>query len=207
MHRISARLKGMGIGSLFLTFFGGFWMVAALNTASWLWLVACVLVPTSLLAMRAIGLLLDSRRVRAGEPPPTPEEHDAGRALGRRFAWVFMIEFGAIALAANLLASTGRADWIVFAIALIVAVHFFPLARIFQFRLYYWTGGAEVVLCLLIAGAMRTRLQAADPLFGLAMGLSLWLTVVILLAQGARLAAAALPPNPPTPPAAPSAAP
>ncbi|HUX68434.1 MAG TPA: hypothetical protein VMV31_13180 [Terriglobales bacterium] len=205
MHRISARLKGMGIGSLFLTLFGGFWMLEGLNlTSSWLWLLACLVVPTSLLAMRSVGLILDSRRVRAAEPMRTPEEEDAARALGRRFSWVFLAEVGAITLAANLLNATGRQNWIVFAIALIVAVHFFPLARLFQFRLYYWTGGVEIALCLLIAWGMRAHREAADPLYGLAMGLSLWFTVVILLAQGSRLAAAALPPSPP---AAPSAAP
>ncbi|MGH9394543.1 MAG: DUF7010 family protein [Terriglobales bacterium] len=189
MFRPSARLKGMGIGGLFLAGFGGLWMLAALNSLSWVWLVACDVVPASLLALRSISLIVTSRELAAAEPPPSTEEAAAARRLGRRFGWVVMIEFGAIAIAANLLAQFGRADWILAAIGFIVGAHFIPMARVYKFRLYYWTGGIEMALCGAIALLMRQRLPLADPLFGLVMALTLWATVVLLLAQGAHLAA------------------
>lgn len=191
MLRAADRLKGMGIGSLFLALFGGLWMVAALNTLSWVWLVACDFVPASLLAVRAISMIVSSHELAALEPEPSPSEQQRARRMGRRFGLVVAVEFGLIALAANLLAARGQAAWTLAAIAFIVGVHFIPLARIYRFRLYYWTGAVELALCALISALMRQRIQMADPLFGLAMGVSLWVTVVFVLAQGGRLFAIA----------------
>jgi hypothetical protein len=199
MMRISARLKGMGIGGLFLALFGGLWMLAALDASSLIWIVTCVLLPTSLLVVWAIGLLLASAQARTLEPPPRPEEQVQARRIGRRFGIVFMIEFALIALAANVLGALGRMDWLMFAIALIVGVHFLPLARIFDYRLYYWTGGVEIGVALLIAALLRHHLAAADPLFGLAMAMSLWITVIVVLLHGRRLAAAVRAAAPATP--------
>ncbi|MGH9481844.1 MAG: DUF7010 family protein [Terriglobales bacterium] len=192
MFRTSARLKGIGIGSIFMALFGGLWMVAALNAASWVWLVACVLLPTSLLLVRAVGMLVASRQSRGLEPAPTVEESLMQRAQGRRFGWIFLTEAGAIVIVVNLLANAGRGNWILAAVGIIVGLHFLPLARLFETPLYYWTGGIQVALCLAIAGVMRSELAAADPLVGLTMGLTLWATVVILLVEGRRLMAAAM---------------
>lgn len=192
MFRPSERLKGMGIGCLFLALFGAVWMLVALNTMSALWIVACVLVPGSLLVLRAIGLLRDSRRVRATEPPPTPEEAARARDLGRRFSLIFMIEFGLIAAAANLLSHFGRLDWIVPAVGIIVGAHFLPLARVFDYPVYNWTGGVEVVLCATLGVATQGHPNATDALVGLIMGLSLWITVLVELVQAHWLAARAL---------------
>lgn len=189
MLRPSERLRGMGMGSLFLAFFGALWMLVALDAQSLLWVVACVLLPLSLLVLRAIGLMHAARQANDAEPPPTAEEAERARRTGRRFAMIFLLEFGLIAVAANLLKDIGHADAMVPVIGVIVGIHFLPLARVFDYPLYYWTGGAEIALCALIAVALRARLGAADPLIGLAMGLSLWMTVLILLVQGRWLAA------------------
>src|SRR6185437_9412825 len=191
MLRAADRLKGMGIGSLFLALFGGLWMIAAMNTLSWVWLVACDFVPASLLALRAVSLIVSSHELAGLEPAASDQERQQSRAVGRRFGLVVAIEFGVIALAANLLAARGLSDWTLAAIGFIVGAHFIPLARIYRFRLYYWTGAAELALCALISWLMRQRIQLADPLFGLAMAVSLWVTVVFVLAQGRRLAAVA----------------
>lgn len=188
--RISGRLKGMGVGSLFLSLFGALWMLLALDASSWIWLAACILLPASLLVMRAIGLLLASTQVRARESPPSLDELARIRGVNRRFATVFLVEFGLIAVAANLLAHWGRQDWTPLVIAAIVATHFLPLARVFAYPLYYWTGGIELAACALIALFLRAHLAAADPLVGVMMALTLWGTVIIVLAQGRRLAAA-----------------
>ncbi|MGH9474000.1 MAG: hypothetical protein ACRD1M_14800 [Terriglobales bacterium] len=190
--RPSARLKGMGMAVLFLGLFGGLWMIAALNTESLVWVLICALLPASLLALRGLGLLHTSRRVAATEPELTAEEREQRHVMGRYFALTFIAEFGAIAIAANVLESTNQSAWILAAIGFIVGVHFIPLARIFKYPLYYWTGGVEIALCALIAWIMRGRLLLADPLFGLAMGLTLWLTVLVVLVQARWLAVRAL---------------
>ncbi|HXR96561.1 MAG TPA: hypothetical protein VN709_01840 [Terriglobales bacterium] len=191
MIKVSDQLKGMGIGSLFLSLFGGVWMLVALDAQTLLWVATCVLLPTSLLALRAIGVILSSREVRAREPEATPEDRARARIIGRQFSWIFLIEFGVIAAVANWLSSTGRQDWIVPAVGIVVGLHFLPLARLFRYTLYYWTGGFEVAACVVIGWSLRAHLQAADPLVGLAMGLSLWVTVLVVLVQARWLRARA----------------
>lgn len=185
------RLKGLGIGSLALSVFGAFWMLAALNTFSWIWIVACILVPASLLILRSMGVLSDSRRVRA-VVASTPEQAVATRLMERRCGWVFLLEIAAIAVAANVLATHGAQNWILPAIGIIVGVHFLPLARVFDYSVYNWTGGVEAVLCATIGVGTQGHPAATDAMVGLVMGLSLWFTVLIELVQARWLAARAL---------------
>jgi hypothetical protein len=74
--------------------------------------------------------------------------------------------------------------WIPIAVAVIVGLHFLPLARVFEVPLYYWTGVLSVlgVLgCSLIRDAGMRLLCA-----GLTMAAVFWLTSLLLLLQ-ARL--------------------
>ena len=69
--------------------------------------------------------------------------------------------------------------WVPIAVAVIVALHFLPLARVFEVPLYYWTGALcvlGVLGCSLIRDA-GTRLLCA----GLIMAAVLWLTALLLL--------------------------
>lgn len=70
--------------------------------------------------------------------------------IGKRtklwFNIVFAAEGIAIAIAITICNATGDIDRIPLVIAIIVGVHFFPLAPLFQVKLYYWTGA---LLCLL----------------------------------------------------------
>lgn len=191
MARVSDQLKGMGMGGLFLALFGGFWMVAALNDQTFVWIATCVLLPGSLLVIRSISILLTARQARSLEPPITAEDAAQARGIGRQFGLVFMLEFGLIAVAANLLAHYHRMDWILPAIALIVGAHFLPLARVFHYSLYYFTGGIEIAASLGIGWGMRAHPAAAEAVLGLVMGLSLWLTALILMVQASWMSRAA----------------
>lgn len=190
----SEQIHGMGIGSLFLSLFGGLWMVVALNAQPFIWLACCALLPTSLLLLRAIGVLHLSSRLREGEPPLSSLDRQESRQRDHGFGLIVMVEFVLIAVTANLLSVYHHPDWIIPAISLVVGAHFLPLARLFGRPLYYWTGGIELVLCGALAWTLRGRIEASIPFIGLVMGLSLWTTVLIVLIQAqwmARAAAAA----------------
>jgi uncharacterized protein DUF7010 len=107
-----------------------------------------------------------------------------GKRIGRLFGIIFGIESGLIFLCATLLARLGLGIWIPIAIAVIVGLHFIPLARVFEAPPYYWTG-MLCILCMLGCSLIRdagTRLLCA----GMSMAAVFWLTAVVFLLQ-ARL--------------------
>jgi Family of unknown function (DUF7010) len=99
--------------------------------------------------------------------------------VAREFEIVLALEWIPIFGAAFVLSRRRRPELILPVIALIVGLHFFPLARIFGATLYYFTGAAIVITSL-------TAIAARDPLpkqvtasFGC--GLVLWTTAALLL--------------------------
>jgi hypothetical protein len=100
-------------------------------------------------------------------------------AINPKLGVVFAAELIAIALLVVLLNLLHRPTFILPAVAVIVGLHFIPLARLFNAPLFYSTGVA-MVLSVLFAFAMRdlTRRQAA---VGIGCGLVLWITGLSLL--------------------------
>jgi hypothetical protein len=104
-----------------------------------------------------------------------------GKRAGKLFGIIFGIESGLIWLCATLLARAGLSIWIPIAVAVIVGLHFIPLARAFEVPLYYWTGVLSVLGmlgCSLIVDAGMRLLCA-----GLTMAAVLWMTALLLLLQ------------------------
>jgi hypothetical protein len=156
---------------------GGAWMVAALHTLPHVWLFAWDLLPASLLVVWGVSLIRASNRMRESEPAPTAAELAAESAVGKRFAWIFGGEGVAIFIAVNVLANIGKSAFLLPTIGVIVGLHFLPLARLFRYSLYYWSGAIQVVFCLGTAVAMRSHLNTLNTVVGLEMGLTLWITV------------------------------
>lgn len=179
-----AHVRGSVAGAAILTFFGSAWCIMALA----LWPAHPVWsIPAGSAATIAL-LALCVMRLRALRNIPSVDDPVArakGKHAGVLFGIIFGIESGLIWLCATVLAGFGLSVWIPIAVAVIVGLHFFPLARVFEVPLYYWTGAISVlgVLgCSLIRDA-GPRLLCA----GLAMGAVLWLTAALLLLQ-AKLA-------------------
>jgi hypothetical protein len=177
--RTAAHLRGVAVGALILTGFGSFWVLIAL--ASWQ--------PRPNLALAAglavtCGLLLAAvwRLVTAGRAPAAKDAEAAaarGRKAGLAFGLIFTLEGGLIALGAILLTRAGLPLWIPPLAALVVGIHFFPLAAVFGVPLYHWTGGAMVVWVLICASIDDVALRLL--LLGLGVGGILWLTVGLAL--------------------------
>ena len=70
------------------------------------------------------------------------------------------------------------------AIAVIVGLHFIPLAMLFDFPLYYCTGGTFVFVA--IAPFAIGNLAPRQAITCLGCGLALWLTSAVLLLPGSR---------------------
>jgi len=110
------------------------------------------------------------------------------------FGIVFGTEILLIALA-NILLSTFQVDrFIPPATALIVGIHFVPLARLFRVPMYYITGALLIMLALVALVALLLGLQIAGSspynwsLFvGVGTTLILWLTVLYITRFGLRI--------------------
>ncbi len=92
-----------------------------------------------------VGILLLARRRRGDEvSSDSVERSRKGRLLGIASG----LEGLAIFVAGNVLINAGRRDLFAPVVAIIVGVHFFPIARWLPARLYYLTGALLVALGL-----------------------------------------------------------
>lgn len=164
-------------------FFGAFWLLSGLYGGR---VSARSLGLGFLLAGMAlaacIGIMVTrSVRQSSGNAPPSEEQVAVSQQTGRRFGWITAIEGGAIFLAIVLLNAAHRSPFIAPAIAIIVGLHFFPLASLFDARVYYATGSFGCAIGI-------TGLLISDPALrmsfvGLSFGSLLWLTVAAVLVK------------------------
>jgi hypothetical protein len=180
-----AHIRGCVAGAAILTLFGAAWCIIALEfwAARPAWSLPAGIATAIVLLGMCIQRLIALRSIPSVDDPAAAAR---GKRAGMFFGIIFGAECGLIALCAALLARAGLSIWIPVAVAIIVGLHFIPLARVFEVPLYYWTGALCVVGvlgCSLIRDA-GTRLLCA----GLAMAAVLWLTAATLLLQArARL--------------------
>src|SRR2546423_7828230 len=124
----------MRIGIIVLNVFAALWGGAAILSAHLaLWLLAVPLLVSG-------GMIAWAERA-VRHVPPRPDRGRIGRGVGIWSA----VEGVAILVAVNVLRNLGLADAIGPAIAIIVGLHFLPLARGIPVRLYYATGAAIVL--------------------------------------------------------------
>jgi hypothetical protein len=120
--------------------------------------------------------------------PPTVQQIAANREIGRHFyGLIFGAELAAIVLAVVVLNARHYPNHILCAIALIVGVHFFPLAPLFKLPVYYATG---LLGCAIgVAGFFVADDRLRQEVVGLSFGFLLWATAAWILWLGIRCAA------------------
>jgi hypothetical protein len=172
-------LRGRAIGALVMTAFGAIWMISSANAVSLLTWKMCPIValPTGLLCLVAWQQLQAARRMPTATA--TAPQSQSIQIRRRRFGIVLAFEWVPIFLAAFILGRAGHPELILAAIAVIVGLHFIPLAMLFDFPLYYWTGGAFVLVAVASFAIGHPALRQAITCLGC--GLSLWLTSAVLL--------------------------
>ena len=127
-----------------------------------------------ILVFGCVGLF----RMVAKIPADTSEAKDVyaaqRRKIGKTFSAVFGAEIVLIGLAVNLLPAVGLEPLAIPVVAVIVGVHFIPLARLFKAGVYYLTATVSVIIGIssLIVKVDMVR----QDVVGFGMGLLLWLT-------------------------------
>ena len=104
-----------------------------------------------------------------------------GKRAGIFFGIIFGLEGGLIGLSAALLSHAGLVDWIPIVAAVIVGLHFIPLARLFEVRLYYWTG--TIIVIAMLACSFIHNAQVRSLSAGLVMAAVLWFSSALVLSQ------------------------
>ncbi|MBW4050483.1 MAG: hypothetical protein HIU85_03325 [Proteobacteria bacterium] len=171
------RAFGAAVGAIFLSLFGAAWIILSLingNFAPALY-VPPVLITLLLLWRASIVLRRNAAAARSQMDP------GYRRKIGRVFGIVNAVQWTLVFVAATLLPRFGL-DWLIVpVIVIIVGLHFFPLARLFDRHLYYGTGIALLGWAVVIALVSRTTLVPMITAVGT--GTLLWVTAAILMFQ------------------------
>jgi hypothetical protein len=171
--------RGRGIGVMFLAFFGSWWMAIGL-TAIYGTKAAVIA------AIAAVGLTLlvaGWRRSRAEAGTSMHEVRDAVNDAHRSrvFRNVNIAQWLCIIALLVVLNLAHQVEWIVPGIMLIVGAHFFPLAKLFRYKLHYFTGAALVALA--VSYPFLSVEGPASPVGPVGAGLILWLVAATMLAD------------------------
>jgi hypothetical protein len=174
--------RGRGMGAMFLGFFGSWWMAIGLTAVYGSRLAVFA-------AIAVVGLtlvLVGWRRSRADEPASADLLSDAQveARIGRVFRNINIAQWGLIIALLITLNVVHRVEWIAPGIMLIVGLHFFPLAKLFNTRLHTVTGTALVALACTYP--FLSEAGPGSPVGPIGAGLILWLVAAFMLADGAR---------------------
>lgn len=103
----------------------------------------------------------------AGRFPPVTDPADAerGRRIGRAYGLTFGLEGLAIFVVAATLSRTGNVDFQVPAIALVVGLHFYPMARIFDRTVDLWIASWVVAVAALGLAAVAAAWAAVPAVW------------------------------------------
>ncbi|MET3689709.1 hypothetical protein ABIC37_005259 [Priestia megaterium] len=189
-----AAVRGTASGVIFMAFFGTLWAgIGIRGMQGWEFPVLMIL---SLLigVILFIGAMILIKNSSELPNEVIKKDRDLWRKKNRWFGIIFSLEGIFIAVAAIICVSTNHLNLFVPVMALIVGAHFFPLASLFQVRVYYITG---TLLCLLATIVMLTfpvkiiikdhQVMAWWGSLGFGSALILWGTGVIVCLKGFRL--------------------
>jgi len=136
-----AAMRGIASGVLFMAFFGTLWSLIGVGGlqgwgAPWLLIVALLI---------GAALLVGGITLWRGAGRLTDEALPGAEHTDRWFGIIFAAEGIAIGIASYLCNVTNRFDLFFPIMAIIVGLHFLPLARLFGVTFYYAVG---TLLCL-----------------------------------------------------------
>ena len=184
-------VRGTASGVMFMAFFGTVWANIGIGglriSGAFSLLILAILIGTTLF-FSGIRMIRNSRHLSN-----TNKSRNA-KNIDKWFNIVFVAEFGLIGVSAIVTNVVGHFDWFFPIMAIIVGVHFFPLAYLFRVSAYYVTG---TLLCLI---AIVTSLfvpqeisigghliDAWWTLVGLGSMSILWITSLVILTMGRKL--------------------
>jgi Family of unknown function (DUF7010) len=155
-------VRGIASGVLFLALFGALWAAMGINGLKGLeepWLLIVVMLFGLALLFAGVSLLRASRRSPA---PATRAEIKQGQSRSKWFRIVFATELITIIIAMAICRAANRFDLFYPVMMLIVGIHFFPLASLFQVKKYHVAGALLCSLAVVTLLAVPERLRLSN---------------------------------------------
>jgi len=174
------QLSGRAIGAIFGACFGTGWLFLGLAAKQMINPATVAGTMSGMVALLLTAAYLLRQAKRWPRVPNNP-------AMGRAFGWVNAIQWIAIAITAFTLGRLHLDAYIPSAVAVIVGLHMFPLARLFHYPLHYATG--TVLVGWAVATALFVPVNEMQGAAALGTGIILWLSAVVTLTIGLRAAA------------------
>jgi hypothetical protein len=172
MTTTANQLRGRAIGSLFFAVFGAIWIALALYAKERLTAGNLIFVALDFAVL--VGMALWLRR-EAKRFPTVAEDPNRDR----KFNQINGAQWVAGGIAAFLLARMHLDAYIPCAIAAIVALHMFPLAGLFRYKMHYLTG--SVMLAWAAASAIFVPAEHLQGTSALGTGIILWVSAFTTL--------------------------
>ncbi|HKZ10118.1 MAG TPA: hypothetical protein VJL61_05345 [Rhodanobacteraceae bacterium] len=171
-------LRGRGIGIVVCAIFAALWANWARPwlmgaPASWAWAAAIVVaVISGALLLVGVSMIRGGRRLSKA----TGVGDMAPRPMRRGFTLVLIAEIVALNIAAYFLIGHHMAQYLAPVIAVIVGLHFLPLAQIFRAPHFFATAVVMTLAGVVAAAAMATGSPgvAANGIVDLACAVALW---------------------------------
>jgi hypothetical protein len=167
-----------------------------LPTCKWIAVLAVAALSGTLL-FAGVATIRRGRRFSGAE-----SREAAPRGMRRKFVVILILEILALNVAAYLLIGHHMVQYLAPAVALVVGLHFLPLAKIFRVPHYYATATAMTLAGIVAAMAIATGSAAVttDGILDLACAIALWGTGFVswsrvhkVMARGRTVIAAADP--------------
>ncbi|WP_163103225.1 hypothetical protein [Peribacillus alkalitolerans] len=189
-----AAVRGTASGVFFMAFFGTLWAYTGImGLQGWgvPWLLVATVIIGIALFIGGVSLIRASR-----ELTNQVSKTDLRRGKRTRFWFniIFAAEGLAIAITITVCNATRHTELIPVLIAIIVGVHFIPLAPLFQVRLYYFTGALLCLLAIITLMFVPAKVTLGEhqintfmSVVGFGSALILWGTGLSIWLMGRRL--------------------
>ncbi|MGE7767074.1 hypothetical protein [Peribacillus sp. NPDC096540] len=189
-----AAVRGSAIGLLFMAFFGTLWAgTGVMGLQGWgsPYVEFAAVFVGIMLVIGGISLIRASRQL-----PNQVSEEDARRWKRIRFWFniIFIAEVLAVGITIAICNITNMTDLIPAIIALIVGIHFLPLAHLYQLRIYFVTGSLLCLLAIItllvmpeIVTLWKHQIIAPLAIIGFGSALILWATGLTIWLKAKKL--------------------
>ncbi len=196
VNALRANIRGLASAGFFMAFFGAAWWGWGVGGIQGVFLGETVtyflILALATIILLSGGILQLRAASRLPRDTSSPGE-TRGEAEGKRYGWIFGLVFGLeiviIALGSILLNVFHHPEFLLPFVSIVVGVHFFPLAKLFNVRLYYVTGALLVLVGVIVMLAVPVQtmvgnLHAWDALVGSLCAVILWLTGIYAELRG-----------------------